>query len=1054
MTPSISRRDFIKTSAATTALLAMRPAPLSSWSRPKDAKRIRVALFLDSTFPSIDTEAPDGEALKSALSGFDLRVLSSVTPSKLPAPGEIDVLVTPYGSAFPEEVGEMILGFLSQGGCWVNLGGTPLAVPVRWNGKAWQATPRRTAWHRRLGITQSMDVSCRTVSEWRANTQYEGAELLADALSPALCRALYLRLTDTKHFPDEDGSSGPRDAEIHSLLIGADEDGVPIAAPVVLIDRFNGNMAGSRQVFYTGDESCPADAAREMVSIAACGAIRLSVHPAHARIDPGEPIAAIVRLHQPGRTSEGRCAIELLKDGLAIENVEVTLRTAPAMSEDQARISFAHNLQESALYELRATLALPVAGGSVATISAAGGVLVAGDEDFKHGTRIAREGPSLTFDGAPFTVTGTSYMARDVQRSFLLEPNPLVWDQDFRAMREAGVNLVRTGIWTGWRGMMLQPGDVNETVLRSVEAFLLLAAKHDIPVIFTFFAFLPESWGGINPYLDPRSVAAQRSFIAAFVRRCRDFPGVIWDLINEPSFCSPSQLWRCRPNYDDYEVQAWQAWLRKRYGEGSGNEYQRRLGDLWRSDTKEYGALPPLEAFDDVHLFGDRGALKVMDYRLFAQDAFTAWVQALRETIHEAGGDRQLVMVGQDEGGTMDRPNPHFHVGAVDATSVHSWWFNDDLLWDTVVTRAPGKPHIVQETGVMMYEAADGSPWRSEANAATLLKRKLVIALTAGSAGYVQWLWHSNPWMASDNEAAIGALRCDGSAKPEYLVLRDTGLFIRRHAALLTKRKEERVVMILPHSQQFSTRSAAVEATRACVRAMAYGCRTPLRAVSEYTLDDTALTEAQLLLLPCAGMLSEAAWLRLLAAVGKGATLLVTGIIDRDDHLHPMPRTAVLNEEPGTRPVTQTETLDIDGELHHCGFRGEKLQRIETAFIPDENEHRVIRKRIGTGTLLWCPLPVELSDNPAAVSALYRYALKQANVPIAITLDADDANGILVCVTEYEKATLLGVISERSSSVEFELRYHRSPAIEVELPPGGSMMILLDARSREIARVW
>ena len=47
------------------------------------------------------------------------------------------------------------------------------------------------------------------------------------------------------------------------------------------------------------------------------------------------------------------------------------------------------------------------------------------------------------------------------------------------------------------------------------------------------------------------------------------------------------------------------------------------------------------------------------------------------------------------------------------------------------------------------------------------------IRIFAGSAGYVQWLWHNNPWMASDNEAAIGALRCDGSAKPEYFELRD-----------------------------------------------------------------------------------------------------------------------------------------------------------------------------------------------------------------------------------------------------------------------------------------
>jgi len=43
---------------------------------------------------------------------------------------------------------------------------------------------------------------------------------------------------------------------------------------------------------------------------------------------------------------------------------------------------------------------------------------------------------------------------------------------------------------------MPQPGKVDEAVLRAFDAFLLTAHQYDIPVIFTFFAFLPETWGG------------------------------------------------------------------------------------------------------------------------------------------------------------------------------------------------------------------------------------------------------------------------------------------------------------------------------------------------------------------------------------------------------------------------------------------------------------------------------------------------------------------------------------------------------------------------------
>ncbi|MCZ7558620.1 MAG: cellulase family glycosylhydrolase [Bacteroidia bacterium] len=1049
MSPSVSRRDFLKSGATAAALLATGPTSLQSWSRPDEPRRIRVALFLDTTFPSIDVEAPDGEALRSALSPFDLRVITSVDPSALPDPGDIDVLVTPYGSAFPEEAAELLLGYLYQGGCWVNLGGTPLAVPVRWDGKKWQPAQRRTVWHRRLGITQSMEVPANTVDRLQGNPAFDGMDAVAGAMRPALSRSFSLRLTATKHFSNEDGSDGTRDAEVHPLVTGFDGNMIPVSAPVVLIDRLHGAMAGSRQIFFTGNTALPGEAVRELVSVAACGAARLSVHPVHARIDTGERIEALLRLRRPLRAGSAPCTVELLQDGTPLERVDVDLRVSPALPDAQQRVVFRHAGAKQGLFEMRATWSFPCAGGALATTSAHTGVVVADPKDFVVGKRIAANGNELTLDGKPFTAAGTSYMAGDVQRSFLLEPNPLQWDEDLRAMKDAGVNIIRTGIWTGWKRMMLQPGMVDESVLRAAEAFLLTAARHDIPVIFTFFAFLPEAWGGLNPYLDPRAVDAQRAFIAAFVGRCNSMPGVIWDLINEPSFCSPAQLWKCRPNYDDFEKQAWQEWLHARYGDGSGAEYQRKLGDLWRSDTSEYGALPPLSAFDDAHLFHERGQLKVLDYRLFAQDAFNGWVRRMRDAIREAGGAAQLVTVGQDEGGTMDRPNPQFHVGEVDLSSVHSWWFNDDLLWDSVVTRAPGKPHLVQETGVMMYEQEDGSAWRSETDAAALLRRKLVIALTAGSVGYVQWLWHSNPWMASDNEAAIGALRSDGSAKPEYFELREIGHFVKRHQSLFTRRKEEDVVLILPHSQQFSARSFAVEATRACVRAMAYGCRMPLRAVSEYTLNETALAGAELLVLPSAGKLNEVAWQKVLTAVRAGATLLVTGVIDRDEHQREQLRSAQWKLSARQRPVHQSEILEIDGDPVPVAFRGEKIQRILTAEVEGERYAVLHRSKLGKGELLWCPLPVEIGDTPVAVTALYREALRLARLRPPVQLDPDTPD-VLVTVSEYANATLLGVINEGSDMKEFELRFRGGSAIDVEIAAGQSQLLLLDGRGRRV----
>src|SRR5262249_27125122 len=143
---------------------------------------------------------------------------------------------------------------------------------------------------------------------------------------------------------------------------------------------------------------------------------------------------------------------------------------------------------------------------------------------------------------------------------------------------------------------------------------LLTARKHDIPVIFTFFAFLPEMWGGENPYLDPMSVDAQCAFVAAFARRFASVDDLMWDFINEPSFCSPAKVWFTRPNYDRFEKAVWAEWL-ARQGV-SDDEWRER----WRLTPEDPLDLPALEDFDDKYIYQGTHPLRTMDYRRFAQE--------------------------------------------------------------------------------------------------------------------------------------------------------------------------------------------------------------------------------------------------------------------------------------------------------------------------------------------------------------------------------------------------------------------------------------------------
>jgi hypothetical protein len=620
-------------------------------------------------------------------------------------------------------------------------------------------------------------------------------------------------------------------------------------------------------------------------------------------------------------------------------------------------------------------------------------------------------------------------------------------------MKLAAINLVRTGIWTAWRSYMLDPGTVNESILRSIDAFILTARKHDIPVIFTFFAFLPEMWGGENAYLDPRSVNAQKEFVAAIVRRYASAGDVIWDLINEPSFCSPQNLWNCRPNYDRFETAAWLTWLRTRYALPDHDALRRHLQNIYRCPGSDALSLPAMEDFAQVNITGARHPLKVIDYRLFAQEIFSGWVREISETIRRQGNPRQMITVGQDEAGTNDSPNPQFHADEVDFTCLHNWWLNDDLLWDSIVTKSPLKPNLVGETGVMFYETMDGAPWRTEEEVAGLLERKLVISIVAGGAGFIEWIWNTNPYMKSDNEAAIGLHRADGSIKPEYAVLRNYSRFMEATGRSLTGRIDEEVVLVLPHSQMFSTRNVATDATKRAVRAMCYANRIAMRAVSEYRLDAIG-TLPKLMIVPCPGVLCDAAWTLLLECARKGATVLITGPVEHDEHWFPSPRLSMFGIDTKLVPVAQEDSLLIDGREMRLSFRGEKLQRITRGIVPGQRLPEPIHVPVGSGRLIWSPLPVELAEQSDVAAGLYAHALVAAGVTPLFSLEPANTR-VLVYPALFASKVLYAFVSESATPTTIVLKDMITgiAPVDVLVPAQRATLIVVDREKKSIVRM-
>jgi hypothetical protein len=113
-------------------LLAVLLPSLAIAATAEEARPPRAAVFQAPGFPSADAPAIDEATLAAALAGLPVETFDS--PGGLASGlkrADHDVLVLPYGSAFPLEAWSAIRDFVKQGGGLVVLGGAPFHQPVR-----------------------------------------------------------------------------------------------------------------------------------------------------------------------------------------------------------------------------------------------------------------------------------------------------------------------------------------------------------------------------------------------------------------------------------------------------------------------------------------------------------------------------------------------------------------------------------------------------------------------------------------------------------------------------------------------------------------------------------------------------------------------------------------------------------------------------------------------------------------------------------------------------------------------------------------------------------
>jgi len=996
-----------------------------------------IVIWSESGLPAADSSVATPTKLSQIFPGAHLTATDQLATQLQDQKTEL--LILPQGSVVPESAWDAIYGYLRRGGNLLVLGGRPFTRAAYHDAGGWHLREDSVRFLHPLLMDQ-----------YQTTPGSEGETLVANPDIPislpkfrwlrAFSPVIRLSGNDAYH---RGGSTGYLDARLDALVWG-EASGRRMSVPIQQIDHISSGFDGGRWIFLSADlasdfYSSPdsSNLLRELALRALAGALDFSVRPSLPLYLPREPIELETNFYSARKPTRQVA-------------VQVTCYPEDQPAEKQSLIIalpvsnpvLMHAVSKRGLYIIEARLM----EGSTLIATYHSGFWIRDEEYLQSGPHLGVNADYFLVNGKPLAVVGTTYMSSEVQRLYFDHPNVYVWNRDMAQIHQAGLNMLRSGWWTGWDKICDETGRPYERTLRTLEAYLMTARKYDLPVQFNFFAFLPDVLGGANAFLDPEAVRRQQNLVSSVAARFRDVPFLAWDLINEPSFST--HLWTMRPDGDWIEKAAWNDWLSKRYPDRAA------LAAAWNlpADAVQFPvSLPSDEEFSPQGMYRGVNSLRIYDYYLFAQEKFVEWVHGMRETIRAAGA-MQLVTVGQDEGGNVDRLSPTFFAPFVDFTTSHSWWQNDALLWDSLTAKQPGLPMLVQETGVQRELTFDEMTRRTPEQEAMLFERKFVLSFVQGS-GAIEWLWNTNSYMTESGETPIGAVRPDGTEKPEATVLRNLAKFALAASPYLQNPRQPEIAVVTSQAAQYSVwNDLQIAAQRDAVRALGYDLHQPCYLIAENQI--AKLGAPKLVILPSALALQESTWQALLAYVRNGGNLLVDGPVVRDEHWHVVDRLSPLGVSASLEPLTMHSAWsDPTPAAPMIPFDQQKQSLAEYWRFSGGTTRKEVA--IGKGNLFLESYPAELARDSSFAAQIYANLLTRLGIVSPFQMLTENPAAVLIYPMELKDAVLYILESETNHDTNIELEDAVTGThLRLRLPAERGALALIDKKTKQVVALY
>lgn len=351
---------------------------------------------------------------------------------------------------------------------------------------------------------------------------------------------------------------------------------------------------------------------------------------------------------------------------------------------------------------------------------------------------------------------------------------------------------------------------------------------------------------------------------------------------------------------------------------------------------------------------------------------------------------------------------------------------------------------LVQETGVMTETDADGRPRRNPEQDAALLERKIGMAVDTG-AGVIEWLWNINAIMRSQQEVTIGAVRPDGTERPEAEVLKAYATFAKTIGSYLDGSEPDQINILTSQAEQFSVLGAmATDAQQRSVRALTYRCRIAARMISENHVDD--IEGSKLTILPSAQMLQDSTWKELLEYVKNGGNLLIAGPVERDEHWQSRDRLRQIGIQANTSSLTYRSTsIQIGAESVEMDFPIDVQRALEILEFADGKSYQ--ESAYGNGHIFVVDAPIELAEPPDATAMVYRHVLSQLGIKPSFE-DPGLPPSVLVRPMVLRDAVLYLLSSESPEDHDIDLHDDLSGGwIKLRLPALRTTLVLLNRKT-------